>query len=230
MPNKAFNLFVIILGFCLLGLPMILVSISTAPPGLDELHSSIVINTVEGDSTSALFLNNTASINGSTPDIWDQVSALPEISSLHNLTEVILDEQSFMDNVITKDYGGFSKLVHVFTLEMTIDNAPSNSVAKENYANLFGSDAGTFISWMYAPSQWNSSYYTEPNYPDINDTIDDMYLDFGLELTYEVVINFYANIEINGEQYELEFVRLVYVTLTGDVLFFLTSETGWIEA
>jgi hypothetical protein len=227
MPNKAFNSFVIILGFCLLGLPMILITLSTAPPGLDEFQSTINIQTVGGDAQSGIYLNNTASINGSSADYWDQVSALPELTSIHNLTELILNEEIFNASVNVDDYGGFSKLVHVFILDMTISLAPTNSVAKENSASLFGTDVGTFVSWKVGASQWNSSYYTEPNYPDINDTIDDVYLDYGVDLTYEVTINFYANIDINGVQSELEFVRLIYLTDLGEVLFFLTNEANW---
>ena len=206
---------------------MILITISTAPPGLDEFQSTININTVEGDSQSAIYLNNTASINGSTPNYWDQVSGLTELSNIHNLTELILNEELFMDTVTIDDYGGFSKLVHVFILDMLIANASTSSVAKENYSTLFGSDTGTFVSWKWSPTEWNSSYYTEPNYPNINDTIDEIYLNFGVDLTYEVTISFYANIDIDGVQSELEFVRLAYLSDVGEILFFLTNEIDW---
>ncbi|MHA1218583.1 MAG: hypothetical protein ACTSO5_07870 [Candidatus Heimdallarchaeaceae archaeon] len=230
MPNNAFNMFVIILGFSLLGMPIIFISLSTAPPGLDDFQSTIIINSVPGDSQSAIYLNNTANINGSTIDIWDDISGLPELSNIYNITQLILNEQSFMDNVTIEDYSGFSKLVHVFILEMTIDNAPTSIVARENYVDLFGSDNGTFISWMWAPDEWNSSYYTEPNYPEINNTIDTVYLNHGVDLEYEITVNFYANIDINGTQYELEFVRLIYLNPSGDILFFLTNETDWVTA
>ena len=62
MPNNAFNVFVIILGFSLLGMPIIFISLSTAPPGLNEFQSTITINSVPGDSQSAIYLNNTANI------------------------------------------------------------------------------------------------------------------------------------------------------------------------
>ena len=228
MPSKAFNTFVIILGFSLLGLPIIFISLSTAPPGLDEFQSTININTIQGDSQSAIYLNNTANINGSTADYWDQISGLTELSDLHNITELIIQEQEFMDNVSIDDYSGFSKLVHVFILDMTIDNAPNGVTAKENYNTLFGEDNGTFISWMYAPDEWNSSYYTQPNYPDIENTLDTVYLSFGMDIDYEITVTFYANIDFNGTQYEMEFVRLIYLNSSGDVLFFLTNETDWI--
>ena len=228
MPNNAFNSLVVILGFCLLGLPMILITLSTAPPGLDTFNHSIVYNTIDGDMMSGDYLNSTISINGSSSNYWDKISDPSKLPLLQNITELILEEQLFMDNVSIDDYYGFSKLVHVFELEMTISVAPTSvGEAQQTYLDLFGSDNGTFVSWMWMLDDWNSSYNTLSDYPDINDTIDSVVTNFAGSLSYEIVISFTGNILIGDEQMFQEFSRLIYLDDVGEVLFFLSNEYGW---
>jgi len=227
MSNGMFNSFLILIGFCLLGLPIILISVTTAPPGLDQYNSSIIINTIEGDAQSVIVLNNVTNINGSSP-YWDDIAGLPEIVQLSNLTQLIDEEMVFMENVSIMDYYGLSKKVHVFELEMTIHVAPSTSSgAKDSYATIFGDSNGTFLTWKRDYDDWNSSHAIQPFYPSpsINDTLDTVY---GAEtIEYEIIIHFNANIEINGIQKATEFSRLIYINDAEELIFFLSDEYGW---
>ena len=65
MSNGMFNSFLVILGFCMLGLPIILISVTTTLPGIDEFNSSIVINTIDGDA-GYLFVCDSTNNNGIT--------------------------------------------------------------------------------------------------------------------------------------------------------------------
>ena len=91
--NGMFNSFLVLIGFCLLGLPIILISVTTAPPGIDEFNSSIILNTIEGDTTSSELLNEMAKINGSSPYYWDEILGIPEISQIYNISQLIIDEK-----------------------------------------------------------------------------------------------------------------------------------------
>ena len=228
MANSIFNTFLIIFGFCLLGLPIILISVTTAPAGIDEFNSSIIINTIDGDSQSALVMDNTALINGSSLDYWDQITGLPQLSHLNNITQLMIDEAKFMENVSLSDYEGLSKEVHVFELEMTISTTPLSAAgAKDSYANLFGTSNGSFFSWMWGFDEWNSSHVSQPTYPypSINDTIETIYSSWTIE--YEISVNFYANIEVDGVQKTTQFSRLIYFSDFGEVVFFITDEIEW---
>ncbi len=228
MANGMFNSLLIVLGFCLLGLPIILISVTTAPPGIDDFNSSIIINTIDGDAQSSILIHETAKINGSTPDYWDEISGLPQISYLNNISQLIIEEIDFMGNVSTLDYYGLSKEVHLFELEMTINAAPLTAAsAKESYLDIFSGSNGSFYTWMWALDDWNASHVSQPNYPSpsINDTLDQIY---SIEvIDYEITVDFLANIEIDGVQMTTQFSRLIYINDVGQVVFFLSDETEW---
>ncbi|MHA1353156.1 MAG: hypothetical protein ACTSPP_10265, partial [Candidatus Heimdallarchaeaceae archaeon] len=93
------------MGFLLLGLPIILIHYSTVPPTPEQFYSEInIIDTVQ-DGRSAMILNETAKINGSS-SYWDSLGALPELSYINNITELIIGEEDFLATVNTQNYGG----------------------------------------------------------------------------------------------------------------------------
>ncbi|MHA1223309.1 MAG: hypothetical protein ACTSP3_08645 [Candidatus Heimdallarchaeaceae archaeon] len=207
MPNTAYNTFVIILGFCLLGLPIILISLSTAPPGLNEFQSTITINTIPGDQNSGIYLNNTALINGSSLFYWNDLKPLAELSYINNITDLIKQEQAFMANVSMDDYIGYSKKVHVFVLEMTIQTAPSTNIsAIQQYREIFGESNGTFQFYFWMPDDYRAFYFMN---------------------SYAISVNFYANINVNGTQITTEFSRYLLLDSSGVVLYFITNEDSW---
>ncbi|MCE7742223.1 MAG: hypothetical protein GOP50_07160 [Candidatus Heimdallarchaeota archaeon] len=228
MANGIFNSFLIVLGFCMLGLPIILISVTTAPPGIEDFNSSIMINTIDGDAQSPILIHDTAKINGSSPDYWDEIAGLPQLPHLNNISQLIVDEVSFMENVSMLDYYGLSTEVHVFELEMTITSAPLTAAgAKESYTNGFGNSNGSFYTWMWQLEDWNASHISQPNYPSpsINDTLDQLYSAETIE--YEINVDFYANIMIDGVQMTTQFSRLLFINDSGYVVFFLSDETEW---
>lgn len=227
--NGMFNVFLVLFGFCLLGLPIILISVTTAPPSIDQFNSSIIINTIDGDLNSVNLINSTANINGSSPDYWTEISGLPQLSYINNISQLIIEETKFMENFSILDYDGLSDKVHVFELEMTIQTAPlAADGAKSSYANLFGNSNGTFLSWMWNIEDWNASHFSQPNYPSpsINDTLEQLYLTETIE--YEIIVQFNANIEINGVQKTTQFSRLLYINDNDLVVFFLSNEKDWV--
>ena len=231
MPNAAYNTFVIILGFCLLGLPIIMISLSTAPPGPLDFQSTMIFNTIDGDSQSELYLNETKQINGSSEDYWDYVKPLSELSYLNNLTELILDEQKFMDNASIEDYVGFSKLTHVFILEMTIESVPSSAETIARFTELFGTSNGTFLSYYYMQTSHRSFYFTDPTYPNTTDIITQVITEYGpTSLEYLVTVTFFADIDINGTQMTTSFSRLIMLDNLGNLLFFVSDEAPWTQA
>ena len=230
MSNTAYNAFVILFGFCFLGLPIILISLSTAPPGIDQFNSSIVMNTIDGDSSSAIFLDETAKISRQSAELWANLTTKDYLSNINNLSQLILNEQSFLQNASISDYGGFSKKVHLFILEMNITDIPASSVEIQNkYVELFGqNESGTFISYRFIPTAQLAYYHTETSYPDVNGTIHSVYSTFSSSLIYLVTVQFYAEIEINNTPMKTNFVRLLLLTNLGEVYFFLTNEIPWI--
>ncbi len=231
MPNTAYNTFVIIIGFCLLGLPIIMISLSTAPPGLMEFQSTMNFNTITGDTQSEVFLNETKQINGSTADIWDYVKPLPELSYLNNITELILQEEEFMENASVEDYAGFSKLKHVFVLDMTIELVPSLAETLTKFTDLFGNSNGTFLSYLYMLTSHRSFYYTDPTYPNATDIITQVITEHGpLSLEYLVTVSFYTDIDVDGIQMTTSFSRLIMLDNLGNILFFVSDEAPWTES
>ncbi len=228
MPNTGYNTFVIILGFCLLGLPIMMISMSTAPPGPMKFQSTINFSPITGDSQSGIYLNETVQINGSSEDYWDYVKPLSELSYINNLTELILTEQDFMENASIDDYVGFSKNVHVFILEMIIEQVPSYTETMSRYLELFDSSNGTFLSYMYQLDDYHAFYYTEPTYPSVNDTINTIYSNYG-SLDYLVSVTFYANVVVDGDQMSTEFSRLLLLDNLGNLLFFVSNEAPWTQ-
>jgi len=231
MPNTAYNTFVIIIGFCLLGLPIIMVSLSTAPPGPMDFQSTMNFNTIAGDSQSEVSLNETKQINGSSEDYWDYVKPLSELSFLNNITELIIEEQKFMENVSLEDYVGFSKLTHVFILEMTIELVPSSAETIAKFTELFGISNGTFLSYMYMPDDYRSFYYTETTYPNATEKIAEVITNFGpTSLEYLVTVSFFVDIDVNGIQMTTSFSRLIMLDNLGNLLFFVSNEAPWTQA
>jgi len=228
MSNFASNFFIIIVGFCLLGAPIILISMSTAPPTPNQYLSSIVINSVSGDSDSYDYLLEVANINGSSPDFWDTFPAQGNLSLVHNITELTITEADFTSEVKTYKYGGWSDLVHIFDLEMNISAAPtSSSTVKNLYANLFGNSNGTYLFWMWVPDDYEA-YDQDNSYRSVNQTIDDVYSNYAIAANdYLVTITFYANLDINGTQMGLNFKRIMILDDFGIPLFFISNEADW---
>ncbi|MCK4973263.1 MAG: hypothetical protein KAS52_08070, partial [Candidatus Heimdallarchaeota archaeon] len=74
MSNSTYNGFIVILGFCLIGLPIIFLSLSTAPPPLTQFQSTMNLVSISGDALSEEILEDMKNINGSTSDFWDDIS------------------------------------------------------------------------------------------------------------------------------------------------------------
>ncbi|MHA1202596.1 MAG: hypothetical protein ACTSQ4_08755 [Candidatus Heimdallarchaeaceae archaeon] len=228
MSNSTYNGFIVILGFIIIGLPIIFISLSTAPPPLTQFQSTMNFSAIPGDALSEEILENMKNINGSTPDLWDDVSTIPQLVNINNISELIFAENEFMSNYSMDVYTGFSKEVHVFILDMVITTVPTVDEAKNTFVELFGEANGTMLSYMYMLDDWNSYFITEPNYPSVNETIETIYTNFGLlTLEYMVTISFFADLDINGTQTTTSFERLVFVDDSGIVLFFLTNEVAW---
>lgn len=223
MSDSAYNGFIVILGFCLIGLPIIFISLSTAPPPLTQFQSSIDMVAIPGDSLSEDILGNMRNINGSTTDIWDDISAVPQLVNINNISELILAEEEFMSNYSIDVYTGFSDEVHLFILDMVITTIPTANETKDTFMDLFGGSNGTMFSYMYSPDEWHSYYIDQPIYPSINETIDGFYANY----EYMVTVSFYADLDINGTQTTTSFERLILVDDSGIVVFFLTNEVAW---
>ena len=228
MANGMFNSFLVLIGFCMLGLPIILISVTTAPPSIDEYNSSIIYNTIGDVQYNSTLIQEIENINGSSPYYWNDISGLPQLSYLNNISQLIANENEFLANVSTQDYYGLSDLVHVFEYEMTIRTAPLTADgAKENCNNVFGVSNGSFLTWMWTTNDWNASHVSQPNYPtpSINDTLVQIY---SLEtIEYEITIDFFANIDVGGVQKTISFSRLIYINDLSQMVFFLSNETDW---
>ncbi|MHA1953496.1 MAG: hypothetical protein ACW96U_06090 [Candidatus Heimdallarchaeaceae archaeon] len=227
--NFGYNFFIVILGFCILCVPIIFISLSSAPPPITRFQSSIILNTIQGDSESADLLNQTAMVNGSISYLFEEVSSLEEIGYINNITELILSEEDFMRNVSMDEFNGFSKKVHLFDLEMNITTKPSTFLyAQQKYKEMFGDENGTFISYMYALDEWNSSFELQGGYPNVNQTLQNLYFDFEADIHYMVTIEFFADLEINNTPMTISFSRLLLLNGVGEVFFFLTNENAWV--
>ncbi|MHA1418832.1 MAG: hypothetical protein ACTSPO_07660 [Candidatus Heimdallarchaeaceae archaeon] len=228
MSDSAYNGFIVILGFCLLGLPIIFISLSTAPPPLTQFQSTINLETIPGDALSEEIMENMKNINGSTPILWDDISAFPQLANINNISELIFAENEFMSNYSLDVYTGFSKEVHLFSLDMVVSTVPTVDIAKDTFMELFSGLNGTMLSYMYMLDEWDSFYVDETNYPSINETIGDVFANSAiLNLEYMFTISFFADIDINGTQTTTSFERLVFVNDSGVILFFLTNEVAW---
>jgi hypothetical protein len=223
MSNSAYNSFIVILGFCLIGLPIIFISLSTAPPPLTQFQSTINLVSIPDDPLSEEILVNMKNVNGSTPDIWDDISAVPQLANINNISELILAENEFMSNYSIDVYTGFSEEIHLFILDMVVTTIPTVNETKDTFMELFGGSNGTMLSYMYSPDEWHSYYMDQSNYPSVNETIEDFYINY----EYMVTISFFADLDINGTQITTNFERLVLVDDSGIVLFFLTNEVAW---
>ena len=95
MANNGYNLFVVILGFCLLGLPIILISVTTAPPTPGEFQSVITINSVPGDTASLTYLNETSKIYGNS-SYFDTLESDEQLTLISNVSWLIYKENEFM--------------------------------------------------------------------------------------------------------------------------------------
>ncbi len=226
MANSGYNLFVVILGFCLLGLPIILISVTTAPPTPSEFQSVISINTVPGDTVSLTYLNETSKIYGNS-SCFDTLGSTELLSLISNVSQLIYEENEFMKDVDTKEYGGLSDMVHVFSLEMNISLViQSTEIVMNTYNGLFGyQNNGTFIVHL-AMDEHYAFHYTELGYPDVNETISDVVSTY-LNLKYIITLNYFADIEIEGVQQSTSFHRLILLENDGTILFFISDETGW---
>ena len=227
--NFAYNFFIVILGFCLLCIPIIFISLSSAPPPITRFQSTIILNTIPGDAQSPIYLNQTASINGSTTGLFDEIALVEQLSYINNITELILAEEEFLSNVSMSEYDGFSKKIHLFMLEMNITESPSDYLdVQRKYAEMFGEDNGTFISYLYGLDLWHSFTEFQGGYPSVNQTIEDLYTIYEPFIDYMVTVDFFADIIINDSRITIEFSRLLLLSGVGQVMFFLTNENAWI--
>ncbi|MHA1552673.1 MAG: hypothetical protein ACTSQC_12095, partial [Candidatus Heimdallarchaeaceae archaeon] len=178
---------------------------------------------IPGDALSEEILEDMKNINGSTSDLWDDISAIPQLANINNISELILTETEFMSNYSTDVYTGFSKEIHLFILDMEILTVQTVNETKDTFMELFGGLNGTMFSYMYSPDEWHAYYINQPNYPSINDTIETFHANF----EYMISISFFADLDINGTQTTTSFERLIFVDDSGIVLFFLTNEVAW---
>ncbi len=230
MSNTAYNAFVILFGFCFLGLPIILISMSTAPPGINQFNSSVIMNAIDGDSSSALYLSETAKITGDSY-YWDNISTTEHLYEINNLTELLINEELFMQNVSMREYGGFSKKIHLFIFEMNITNLPTKEETQNMYTELFTTYVnGTYLFYAFTPVDYLSYRFSETSYPDVNHTIHDVYSTYAATLEYLITVQFYAEIEINNTPMQTSFTRMLLLDNLGKVCFFLTDEAGWATA
>jgi hypothetical protein len=230
MSNTAYNAFVILFGFCFLGLPIILISFSTAPPGIDQFNSSVIMNTIDGDSSSVLYLSETAKITGDSY-YWNNISTTEYLYEINNLTELLINEELFLQNVSMREYGGFSKKIHLFIAEMNITSLPTKEETQSIYADLFTTYVnGTYLFYAFTPVDYLAFRFSETSYPDVNHTIHDVYSTYAATLEYLITVQFYAEIEINNTSMQASFTRLLLLDNLGKVCFFLTDESGWITA
>ena len=201
---------------------------STAPPTPDQYLSSIVYNSIPGDSDSHDYLIELARINGSSPDYWDTFPGAGDLSLVHNITELMIEEANFTSDVKTYKYGGWSDLVHIFDLEMNISTAPTSSSTVRNlYTQLFGYSNGTYLFWMWAPDDYEA-YDQGNSYREVNQTIDDVYTNYAIGTDdYLVTITFYGYLDFNGTQMGLNFKRIMILDDFGVPLFFISNEVDW---
>ena len=226
--NFAYNFFIVVLGFCLLCVPIIFISLSSAPPPITRFNSSIILNTIPGDTQSSIYLDQTATINGNTTGLFDEITLVEQLSYINNITELILTEEDFLSNYSIGEYDGFSKKVHLFILEMNITESPNNHHdVQQKFAEMFGEDNGTFISYIYGLDLWHSFTEFDGGYPDVNQTIENLYTVFGPFIDYMVTVDFFADIIVNDSRVTIEFSRLLLLSGVGQVMFFLSNETGW---
>jgi len=223
MSNSTYNGIIVILGFCLIGLPIIFISLGTAPPPITRFQSTINLESIPGDTLSAEILARMKNINGSTPYLFDDIIAVPQLANINNISELILAENEFMNNYSIDVYTGFSKEIHLFILDMVITTVPTVSETKDTFMELFSGLNGTMLSYMYSQDEWHSYYVDQPAYPSVNETIETFHANFD----YMITISFFADLDINGTQTTTSFERLVFVNDSGDVLFFLTNEVAW---
>ncbi len=223
MSNSTYNGVIVLLGFCLISLPIIFISLGTAPPPITQFQSTINLETIPGDIVSEEILVSMKNINGSTPDLFDEIISVPQLANINNISELILAETEFMSNYSIDVYTGFSKEVHLFILDMVITTVPSINESKDNFMELFGGSNGTMLSYMYSHDDWHSYYIDQPSYPSVNETIETFHANFD----YMITISFFADLDINGTQTTTSFERLVFVDDFGIVFFFLTNEVAW---
>ena len=225
MSNSSFNFFVIILGFLLLGLPIILIHYSTAPPTSEQFYSEInIIDTVQ-DGRSAIILNESAKINGSS-SYWDSLGSLPELSYINNITELIIEEENFLTNVNMQNYGGFKDNIHVFNLTMRIslwDNNTDTFYTEYN-ETLNGSSTFMFVK-LDEETDAYSTFATE-QYPSIGDIIDEID-SRGVQLKYIITVSFNANLEREDGNYTLSFGRVILIDINEYPILFLSNENAW---
>lgn len=228
MSNSSggFNFFIIILGFCLLGLPIILISLSTAPPTPEEYYSNVEWQYNESDSQSLTYLQHIASIDGNS-SYWVMIKNSAPLDQLLNITKLIEQEENFTQYVNTDDYGGFSKKIHVFNATLVIENVEANITAHAEriYNNLYSPEEElTFMFYLGQLDEYESFYGT-----NITNAEKSMYdiIDWHSDLKYIVHISFNANIELNGVQQIAFAERLAILDTNGAPLFFVTNEYGW---
>ena len=229
MANSfGFNFFIIILGFCLLGLPIILISLSTAPPSPDQYLSVIEWNYDETDPQALTLLNKTISITGNS-SYWDSIRGSAPLEGIFNITALIEQEENFTKYVNTDDYGGFSKKVHVFSLVMTIEKLTGNvsEMIYNVYNELYVENPHfTYMFFLNQLDTYEAHFHAEQNFPNTTATMNDI-LSQHSDLDYIVYVDFHADIELNSVHVTADFQRLVLLDSSGEPVFFVTNEIGW---
>ncbi len=227
MARVAFNVFVIILGFCLLAVPIIVVK-TTYPPGPDQFNIQIEFNYEDEESFTAL--NRTLRVFSNTSIYWKDLQDLPEIVYLNNLSKMIEEQVAFNTTENMSKYGGYSKKVHLFSVSASIITLTNQTDIANYYAELFGDNGTTFLSLRKLLSYDSFSIFdSATTYPNEMDKVSE-FLDSLSLRKYLVTINFSANIIIDGVQSALSFSRLILVgepILPSTAYFFLTNENVW---
>lgn len=230
--NFAGYLFIIMLGFCFVGLPVILISYSSTPPTAEQFYSYINLK----DNTSAIEEQFYLSMNdlNATDDYWEDLAGLSELNYINNITQMIIDEGSYNNTLDPNTFGGFSSKVHIFNLQInyTITTITSNYVLNQA-KSLFGPDINTrFFFYRSDYEEWtaHSTYKSQADYPD---SMEDQINSFFSTGIYNLIItiSFYGkNANLEGyRDYETFFQRLiVFEDVASDIVyepvFFLSSE------
>ncbi|MHA1305260.1 MAG: hypothetical protein ACTSQE_10185 [Candidatus Heimdallarchaeaceae archaeon] len=224
--SSSFNLFVILLGFLLLGLPIILISYSTRPPTTEQFFSEINIYDIPSDSRSGIVLNETAKISGNST-YWQTLGSLPELAYINNISKMIEDEQEFLSNVSMSDYGGFKNNVHIFNLTMRIEQYDNNTATFYNlFYSLFGTDGESTFMFVKISEDTDAYSVFAENYPNVNTTIG-LVEDRGIQIKYIISISFNGNLEREDGNYSISFNRILLIDNNEFPVFFISNERAW---
>ncbi len=225
-------LFIILLGFCFVGLPVILISYSSTPPTIEQFYSNISLR----DNSSAVEEQFYVLMNdlNSTDDYWNDLAGLSELNYINNITQMIINEVAYNSTLDINTFGGFSSKVHIFNLQInyTVTSITSNYVLNQA-KSLFGTEIDTrFFFYRSDYEEWtaHSTYKSQADYPDSMEDEINSFFSTGI---YNLIItlSFYGkNANLEGyRDYETSFQRLIVFedvasNIVYEPVFFLSSE------